>query len=49
MISIYKGDLNEGALSQSSTTNEKSTYEFMQEQLLNVINKKLNEIVHIKW
>lgn len=47
MISIYKGDLNEGALSQSSTSNEKSTYEFMQEQLLNVINKKLNEIVHI--
>lgn len=49
MISIYKGDLNEGALSQSSTSNEKSTYEFMQEQLLNVINKKLNEIVYIKW
>lgn len=47
MISIYKGDLNEGALSQNSTSNEKSTYEFMQEQLLNVINKKLNEIVHI--
>lgn len=49
MISIYKGILNQGALSQNYTSNEKLTCEFLEKQFLNVIDKQLKEIVHIKW
>lgn len=49
MISIYKGGLNESTLSQSSTSNEKLSHEFLEEQFRNIVNKQLNGIVHIKW
>lgn len=49
MISIYKGILNQGALSQSSISSDKLNCEFLENEFLNVINKQLKEIVHIKW
>lgn len=49
MISIYKGGLNEGAVSKSSVYSENLSYEILEEQFRNVVNKQLNEIVHIKW
>lgn len=49
MISIYKGGLNEGALYKSSASSENLSCEILEEQFRNVVNKQLNEIVHIKW
>lgn len=49
MISIYKGGLNEGAQSQSSVSSENLSCDFIEEQFRNIVNKQLNEIVHIKW
>ena len=49
MISIYKGGLNEGALSKSSVSSENLSCEILEEQFRDVVNKQLNEIVCIKW
>jgi len=43
------GDFNEGALSKSSVSIENLSCEFLEEQFRNIVNKQLNEIVHIKW
>lgn len=49
MISIYKGGLNEGALSKSSVSSENLSCEILEKQFRDVVNKQLNEIVCIKW
>lgn len=43
------GGFNEGALSKSSVSIENLSCEFLEEQFRNIVNKQLNEIVHIKW